>query len=321
MKTSAFLKKINIFSNLNTQELAIIARYINPMKAPRNAVLCKEGDEGNELYIVRTGTIISTIKLPDGNQKQIAQFKGGNFFGEMAIFENAPRSATCFAGEKTELLVMHKDDFHKALDSHPKIAISIMYKMLSIISQRLRNTGTFLSEMVRWGNEASKRAITDELTGVYNRRYLDTTLHELFKSSLDLGKTFSLMMIDLDYFREINEQYSNEVGNRALCEVTKVFKALLSKKDVIARYGGDEFTILMPNKSLKQAASLAEDIRKKVAELTMLKKLKGNLDQITLSLGISCFPENAKDLTALKDMADKALYRAKEQGRNRVIVA
>jgi len=321
MRTLSFLKKINIFSNLNTQELTSIAHYLNPLKVPRNTVLCKEGDKGDELFIVRKGTIDSAIKLPDGNQKQIAQFKGGNFFGEMSIFENAPRSATCFAVEKSELFTMHKNEFYKALEAHPEIVISIMYKMLSIISQRLRNTGTFLSDMVRWGNEASKRAITDELTGVYNRRYLDTALHDQFKSCLNLGRPLAIMMIDLDYFREINEQYSNEVGNKALCEVTEVFKQLLTKKDVIARYGGDEFTILLPNKNLEQAAALAENVRKKVAELTLLKELNGALSQITLSVGIACFPENAKDLTTIKDMADKALYSAKEQGRNRVITA
>jgi diguanylate cyclase (GGDEF)-like protein len=321
MSTSSFLKRINIFSDLDSKELAIIARYLNPLKASRDAVLCKEGDKGDELFIVRKGTIASAIQLPDGNQKQIAQFKGGNFFGEMAIFENAPRSATCFAIEKSELFTMHKNDFYKALEDHPEIAISIMYKMLSIISQRLRNTGKFLSDMVRWGNEASRRAITDSLTGVYNRRYLDTALHDQFKVCLSRGRPLAIMMIDLDYFREINEQYSNEVGNKALCEVTKVFKELLSKKDVIARYGGDEFTILLPNKNLKQAAVLADDIRNKVEALTILKSLKGDLKHITLSIGIACFPESAKDLTAIKDMADKALYAAKEQGRNRVITA
>ncbi|MBN1799201.1 MAG: GGDEF domain-containing protein [Spirochaetales bacterium] len=321
MRTSSFLKRINIFSDLDSKELAIIAHYLNPLKAVRDTVLCKEGDKGDELFIVRKGTIASAIKLPDGNQKQIAQFKGGNFFGEMAIFENAPRSATCFALEKSELFTMHKNDFYKALEDHPEIAISIMYKMLSIISQRLRNTGKFLSEMVRWGNEASRRAITDSLTGVYNRRYLDTALHDQFNACLSQDRPLAIMMIDLDYFREINEQYSNEVGNKALCEVTKVFKELLSKKDVIARYGGDEFTILLPNKNLKQAALLAEDIRSKVEALTMLKSVKGDLKQITLSIGIACFPESAKDLTAIKEMADKALYAAKEQGRNRVISA
>jgi diguanylate cyclase (GGDEF)-like protein len=317
----AFLKKINIFSDLNTQELTSIARYLKPCNVKNGTILFKEGDKGDELFIVKKGVIASTIRLPDGTQKQIAQFKGGNFFGEMAIFENAPRSATCIALEKSDLFTMHKDDFYQAIESHPKIAIDIMYKMLTIITQRLRNTGKFLSDMVRWGNEASKRAITDELTGVYNRRYLDTILQDYFRSSLNLGNSLSLLMIDLDYFREINEHYSNEIGNRVLCEITGVFRRLLKENDIIARYGGDEFTIILPNTNLNQAKEIAETIRRQAAELMILKNLGGPLSQITLSLGIASFPENSKDLVILKEMADKALYKAKEEGRNKVITA
>jgi diguanylate cyclase (GGDEF)-like protein len=321
MSTTAFLKKIHIFSDLSTRELSSIAGYLHPLKVGKDTVLCKEGDPGDQLYIVKKGTITSTINLPDGKQRKIAQFSGGNFFGEMAIFENAPRSATCFAEEKSEVYSMHKDDFYKALESHPKIAITIMYKMLTIISQRLRNTGKFLSDMVRWGNEASKRAITDGLTGVYNRRYLDTAMNDLFRSAQNLRQPLSLLMIDLDYFREINEQYSSEVGNKALCEVAAVFTRVLKDASVVARYGGDEFTIILPNTSLKKACKTAETIRKTVTELTVLKDLKGKLTDISLSVGVAAFPENANDLKQVKELADKALYRAKEQGRNRVVCA
>ncbi len=318
VSTTAFLHKINIFADLTDSELSSLATYLHPLKAAKNAVLCKEGDPGDQLFIVKKGTIASTINLPDGKQQKIAQFSGGDFFGEMAIFENAPRSATCFAEEASEVFTMHKDDFYKAVESHPQTAITIMYRMLTIITQRLRNTGRFLSDMVRWGNEASKRAITDELTGVYNRRYLDSSLQDMFRSALNLRQPLSLMMIDLDYFREINEQYSPQTGNRALCKVAGVFKQVLKASCVIARYGGDEFTIILPDTKSEQAVDLAETIRQKVAGLEIFEKPKGSLTHITLSIGIAAFPENGKELIHIKDLADKALYSAKEHGRNRV---
>jgi diguanylate cyclase (GGDEF)-like protein len=318
MSTTAFLHKIHIFADLTEAELSSLAAYMHPLKVKKNAVLCKEGDPGDRLFIIKKGTIASTINLPDGKQQKIAQFSGGDFFGEMAIFENAPRSATCFAEEAGEVFIMHKDDFYKAMESDPQTAIAIMYKMLSIITQRLRNTGRFLSDMVRWGNEASKRAITDELTGVYNRRYLDSSLQDMFRSALSLRQPLSLMMIDLDFFREINEQYSPQTGNRALCEVAGVFKQVLKTPSVIARYGGDEFTIILPDTNTDQAMGLAEIIRQKVADLEIFEKPKAALNRITLSIGIAAFPENGKELAHIKDLADKALYSAKEHGRNRV---
>jgi len=313
-----FLNQVNIFSTLTKQEMPHVTKYLDSVNIKKGQILFKEGDKGNELFIVKKGSIISTIKLPNGEQKQIAQFLAGDFFGEMSIFENAPRSATCLAGQSSVLYKMHERHFFQVMETFPDIAIKIMYKMLNITTQRLRNTSKFLSDMVRWGNEASKRAITDELTGIYNRRFLDYTLKDYFQSALNIGKPLSLIMADLDYFREINNAYSQEIGNKVLTHVVAVFKKLLRKNDIIARYGGDEFTVILPETNLTQAEPLAQEICTQISKLDVLKDLDGPVTKITTSLGIASCPENTKDLQTLKKLADKALYQAKEEGRNQI---
>jgi diguanylate cyclase (GGDEF)-like protein len=205
------------------------------------------------------------------------------------------------------------------MKDNPKIAIKIMYKMLNVITQRLQNTGGFLTDMVRWGEDASKRAITDPFTGCYNRRFLDDKLDDFFTTAKNNQQPFSLVMIDLDYFRQINEAYGHEIGDKTILEVVNVFKEYLREKDVIARYGGDEFTVLMPETPLKQAEEVAKTICKKVSNLTLLEGLNGPIKTITLSQGIAAFPESSEELKELKEKADKALYKAKEDGRNRAV--
>ncbi len=314
-----FLKTVKAFSSLHLSELKSISGFIEPLNISEGEALCSEGDEGQEMFIIETGKTEVTIQMQDGSAKKLTEFTAGDFFGEMAIFEDAKRSATCTALEESRVLRLNKSDFHKFMKKSPFAAIKIMREMLDITSHRLTNTSRFVSEMVRWGEEASKRAITDELSGLYNRRYLDTSLEEEFHKTEKNKTPLSLIMVDLDFFREVNEQYSHEIGDEYIVEVSKVFKKHFRNTDIISRYGGDEFTIILPNTGLKDAYDVAENIRKNVEKIDFLKKYKGPDIKLSTSQGIAAFPENTADLKGLKELADKALYRAKETGRNRVV--
>ncbi|MBN1523341.1 MAG: GGDEF domain-containing protein [Spirochaetales bacterium] len=317
----AFLKEVIVLEDLEQGEYSQIAEYLTKLSFNKGATLFKQGDKGNELYIVRRGHVASSIKTAAGDEKVIAEFGAGDFFGEMSMIDDAPRSATCRVDQGTDLLRMKKEDFFKMMKSSPHIAIKVMYKMLNTTTHRLKTTSGFIAEMVRWGNEASRRAITDEVTGAYNRRYLDNAIKDCFLSSRTSRKAFSLVMMDLDYFRNINEAYTHEVGNKLLCHVVAAFKTHLRKGDILARYGGDEFTILLPETSLKEAYEIAEAIRREVESNAMKGGKKHPALHVTTSQGIAAYPENAEDLELLKNLADRALYKAKENGRNKVMTA
>jgi diguanylate cyclase (GGDEF)-like protein len=197
-----------------------------------------------------------------------------------------------------------------------------MYRMLNITVQRLEKTGAFLSDMVTWGEEARRRAVTDEMTGVYNRRFLEDVVVDHFRAAQREGTPLSLIMVDLDRFREINEGYGKEMGDRVIMEAVKIFRTHLRDTDIIARYGGDEFTVMLPSTSLSAARELAERICRDVHDLPVLKEAGGGkIDTVTTSQGVAAFPECAKDLKALRAAADGALYRAKEAGKDQVACA
>ncbi|MBN2401446.1 MAG: GGDEF domain-containing protein [Spirochaetes bacterium] len=317
----SFLKKVSLFNSFSQEELGIVYPCLKSIRIKRNEMLFTEGDEGNKFFIVKSGSVASSIKCQDGSQREIAVFKPQDFFGEMSIFENAPRSATCYAKEESVLYEFQKSNFFSLLKAHPDFTIRIMYKMLKIITQRLRSTGNFLSDMVRWGNEASKRAVTDELTGLYNRRYLDSMLETYFQISRAGNKPMTLIMVDLDYFREINNLYGHETGDKAIIEVANTFRKHLREQDSMARYGGDEFTVILRDTDQKDALYLAEKIRIDMKEITLLKQLEGSVSTMSLSMGMASFPRNAQNLTELRHKADQALYKAKENGRDRIVCA
>lgn len=316
-----FLQKVEIFSTLSMSETEKIINNSRFVEYNEGDLLFKEGDEGHELYIVEDGVVAITINLPDGQEKEIASIKPGDFLGEMSIFEDAPRSASCYVKKKCRLLKLNQKEFFRMIDEYPEIAVKIMYRMLNITTKRLRNTNEFVADTVRWGEQARRRAITDELTGIYNRRYLDEVYKEQCVIARENGQPLAMIMVDLDNFRNINEQYGNDVGDELIREVVNAFRKHLRHNDFLARYGGDEFTVLLPGVHLNETLNIAERVCSDIAEMDILKNLNGTISQLTTSQGIAAFPDCTDDIDMLRILADKALYNAKENGRNRVITA
>jgi diguanylate cyclase (GGDEF)-like protein len=316
-----FLQNVDLFSLLSGEEIGKIIKSLHSMSITADEILFKEGDEGNELFIVTAGKVASYVALPNGSKREIAEFKSGDFFGEMSIFENAYRSATCYTKESTSLLTLKERDLFEMILYNPEIAIKIMYRMLNITAERLLDRSEFLSDMVQWGEEARKRAITDEVSGIYNRRFLDDSLVTCFEKSRNNNQPLSLIMIDIDNFKKYSELYNQKQINIIIVKLVSVFKKYFRETDIIARYGGDEFMIILPDTDKEAAFKIAEKIRKAVSKLQLSDTLHKDTRRITISQGIATYPDNADDLETLKVKADKTLYKAKLEGRDRVIIA
>jgi diguanylate cyclase (GGDEF)-like protein len=167
--------------------------------------------------------------------------------------------------------------------------------------------------------DLNTEVFTDKLTGAKNRTYLDQEIDNLIKISDTKGDPFSLIMIDLDFFKKINDTYGHPAGDCILVEFSKIVLGCIRNNDMLARYGGEEFIILLPNSNLAYATSIAERIRSTVASSRMPMFEGTNLPNITCSLGISSYPGYADNKTNLITTADRALYTAKKNGRNKTV--
>jgi len=163
-------------------------------------------------------------------------------------------------------------------------------------------------------------ALRDGLTGLYNRRFLDEMLeHELAKLRRS-GRTAALMLVDVDHFKRFNDTYGHQAGDEALRKVGAALLSAVRASDVVCRYGGEEFLVFLPECGIEEATGKAEALR--AAIQTIKLRVGGEqIPPISASFGVAMFPEVGDNRTELIQLADRALYRAKDAGRNRVMLA
>lgn len=166
--------------------------------------------------------------------------------------------------------------------------------------------------------------ITDPLTKVYNRRYLDRRLEEEVARSKRYALDLSILMLDIDHFKRVNDTYGHQAGDVTLTTLSSLVKADLRDLDVVARYGGEEFLVICTNTAIYGTALVAERLRRLIEShpFEIPDGVGGSQTlQVSISIGAAGLSESVDSKEKLVHAADQALYRAKEQGRNRVVVA
>ena len=177
---------------------------------------------------------------------------------------------------------------------------------------------TMFSADIRYGLQHAKLlSETDDLTGLYNTRGFAIAANRLFGQATRYGRPASVLMVDSDNLKHVNDTHGHEAGNRLLRQLANAVQAELRATDVPARYGGDEFIVLLPETPPKGAMDVAERIRNAIGSRPLA--LDGQQLSATVSIGVACYPEDGRTLDALAARADRALYHAKQQGRNRVM--
>ena len=157
-------------------------------------------------------------------------------------------------------------------------------------------------------------AVTDFLTGLYIRRYFLVRLQDELYRAERHNKVFSVIMADIDKFKDVNDMFGHSAGDRVLKAVGKFLQKIMRQEDIVARYGGEEFVIFLPETDKKAAYILAERLRKKFSQIKL-----DNFPNPSISMGIATFPEDGKDIESLINNADTAMYSAKGKGRNQVV--
>ena len=163
-------------------------------------------------------------------------------------------------------------------------------------------------------------AYTDGLTSIFNRRYFDQRYSREILRAKRYKRALSLLMVDIDYFKKYNDTFGHLMGDKVLRKVANIIEEELRRADIVCRYGGEEFVVILPEIDQDNAFRVAEKLRTAVRTISF-KKNKQPATHVTISIGVASFPDNGNNAEKILEAADKALYRAKELGRDKVVQA
>jgi len=210
-----------------------------------------------------------------------------------------------------------------------KAGVSAAYSRIGLLQKRVeqeisrkidRKIKREIKVVEEQKKEAEKKAERDSLTGCFNRRFLERKINYMLRQKKGVVSPFSIVMVDLDDFKKINDTFGHQTGDSVLAEVAFIMRKCVKSSGYVVRYGGEEFIIILQGMRNISAFNIAESIRRDVENRLFHNDSEKNL-KVTTSIGIASYPENARDKFSLIREADKALYRAKKTGKNKVCVA
>jgi diguanylate cyclase (GGDEF)-like protein len=235
--------------------------------------------------------------LGEGPSACIPLIANGDSIGMLSIEEDIPQVAITDANSKFETFARHRQ---LAATVAEQVALAI--------------TNLDLRESLRL------QAVRDPLTGLYNRRYMEEFLDRELQSARRKNRPLSVMMLDLDHFKRYNDNFGHSAGDRALAAFGETLLRCVRTEDIACRYGGEEFLLILPECSVKQAIVRAEEIRKRLGE-TRGPSPDVSANPLSVSIGIAGFEQTTDRMDLLLKFADDALYQAKRAGRDRVVAA
>ena len=211
-------------------------------------------------------------------------------------------------------------DIQKAVRAVRESTQDMMQKNV-LLEEQLSRSSAAMKEMQRDLEQVRKEALTDSLTNLANRKAFDAEIRRVAKEMDELGQTFSLIMLDIDYFKSFNDNYGHQVGDQVLRLVARTLIDGVKGRDMASRFGGEEFALILPETNTQGALKVADSLRRAVAGKEVINRNTGDkLGRITLSGGAAQYLPG-EDIDDLIERADAALYTAKHNGRNQIAAA
>lgn len=303
MNVVEHLSRVPLLSGLESKDIETLAGRTRPVSFPSGTKIVEMGELGQSLFLIVEGSV-RVLSPARSNDFELARLGVGDFFGEMALLNEKPRSATVQAVDEVSLLVLDKVDFREVIEQSPEVAL----RLLETLSIRIRNADDHISSL-------SDKAMRDPLTGLLNRRSFNERLKEEIDRAVRYDEVFALILIDLDRFKSINDTFGHDVGDVVLSWIGRLLSEHTRSADTPFRIGGEEFAIIAPATPSATARMVSQRLVDVVAEA----RPPADFDlQVTMSCGYACCPEHSAAADILYQLGDRALRRAKEEGRNRV---
>ncbi len=277
-------------------------------------VLLSKGQENRVMYMILAGQL--SIHLEGPTSEAVATLGPGETVGELSVMDATPASAFVVAAAASRLLAVDESRFWNLVNASHDFAINLLLSL----AQRLRANNSTVSNNIRLQREYQRNAMIDGLTGLYNRRWIDDALPRFVQRFTRGGQALTVLMLDVDHFKNFNDTHGHAVGDQVLVAVGRALRSSLRPTDHVARYGGEEFTVILPDTNAEQSGPVAERLRLSVRDLKLAKPDGSEIPQVTISIGgATSLP--AQTHADLLKVADQALYQSKHAGRDRVTFA
>ena len=310
------LSRLQLFRNVdmdNAGLLDLLGQCEYRQLAAGEVILSTEA-ENHYLYILLKGRLV--IQLNTHDDIPLATVEPGECVGEMSIIDSRVPSAQVRASEETQVLVIEQDILWRMVSVSHEIARNLLY----IMSERVRYSNLVIADSLEMQHKYQRFASIDALTGLHNRGWLDDTYDREIKRSERDELPLALIMIDVDHFKNYNDEFGHLSGDQVLVTVADAIRSPLRPNDLVARFGGEEFAVLLPETTVSNARIIAERLREHVANSDPGMLDNRQLPAVTISLGIAG-RQPGYSLDMMIAAADVAMYHAKRNGRNRVEVA
>jgi diguanylate cyclase (GGDEF)-like protein len=324
------LRSTNLFRQLSDNELSIIAKYSNFKTYKDNEIIFREGTFGESMFIVKDAEVRIIKTTEDGRERDIAKFIKGDLFGDLDLFENAPRTAMARAEEVIDPLTREKRDttllvfpkrgikFPKLLGKHPDMFARVLHILISQIASRTRSTNRLVSEKTQWIEDLRKQVLFDKLTGLYNRAFLT---EEFARQLPGYGKVTSVLAAKPDQFKYINDTHGHDIGDKVLRLMADTIKSKLRENDFGVRYKSDEFIIILPGTENVDAVQIAQGMKGSLDGISISHLAKGDKFTTTWTFGIATYPQHEDDPVGITELCFKKMVEQRNAGGNGVLSA
>ena len=297
------LARLPLFEGLKRVELERLAKVTEEIDFPQGRILCREGERPREFFVIVEGEAEAT-KSGD----HVRMLGPGEFFGQLALIEHAPRFTTVTARTPLRLFVLSSHAFSGLMSCNSEVERRVLRALvIENVAQR-----TVAEDALRRQVELSTyQALHDSLTGLPNRRFFRDRVAEAALAGERGGSRFAVLMMDINRFKEVNDTLGHHCGDALLAEIGARIRGRLLASDTVARIGGDEFGLLIKNANALEIVRVIDEITAAVEQPTVVEGLPLVVDG---SIGVALYPDHGRDVDVLVQHADMAMYLAKGEG-------